>query len=280
MTDIALRPQASRLLPLLPALICIGLFITGLSSLLIDSVTGDANAWSLEHYRRFISDPIYFGYLVRSIRVAALTTIGAVLIGYAMAYWMAQGSALVRRALLLLLIFQFFTVTITKVYALLLVLGNNGLINRALMATGLRDTPLPLVNHELGVVIGMIAAALPYAVLPIFSSLMGIRISLQEAASTLGAGQMTIFRHIILPLSLPGLVAATILVFLYSLGGLITPSLLGGGFVDLIAGFTYEQALLLSNPGFAAAGAVVTLLTAFLMVLGLELVHHRLKRGA
>ncbi len=279
MTDTTAQPATSRLLPLLPALVCVGIFATALSSLLMDSVTDSRNAWSLEHYQRFISDPVYFGYLVRSIRVAAFTTLGAVTIGYAMAYWMAQGSALVRRSLLLLLIFQFFTVTITKVYAVLLVLGNNGIINRALMASGLRETPLPLVNHEIGVVIGMIAAALPYAVLPIFSTMMGIRTSLQEAASTLGAGRMIIFWRIIFPLSLSGLVAGTILVFLYSLGGLITPSLLGGGFVDLIAGFTYEQALLLSNPGFAAAGAVVTLLAAFLMVLGLELIHHRLRRG-
>jgi len=73
-------------------------------------------------------------------------------------------------------------------------------------------------------------------------------------------------------------VAGAVLVFLYSLGGLITPALIGGGFVDLIASFSYEQALLLSNPGFAAAGAVVTLSAAFLMVLGLELVHRRLRR--
>ncbi|MBM3597326.1 MAG: ABC transporter permease [Alphaproteobacteria bacterium] len=277
MTDMAAAAPRGRLVPLLPALICTAVFIAALSSLLVDSLVS-GGTWSLQHYRRFVSDPVYFAYLLRSIRVGVFTTIGAIVVGYAMAYWMAHGSALVRRTLLLLTIFQFFTVTITKVYAILLVLGNNGLINRALIALGLRDTPLPLVNNELGVVIGLIAASLPFAVLPIFSTMMGMRMSLIEAAATLGANRMIVFRRIILPLSMPGVVAGAVLVFLYSLGGLITPALIGGGFVDLIASFSYEQALLLSNPGFAAAGAVVTLSAAFLMVLGLELVHRRLRR--
>ena len=270
-----------KLLPFLPALICSCFFIAGVSSLLMDSVMGaGGKTWSFAQYQRFWSDPLYFDYLVRSIRVALYATLGTVVIGYAMANWMACGSPALRRSILLLLIFQFFTVTITKVYAILLVLGNNGLINRSLMALGILQKPLPLVNHELGVVIGLTASALPLAVLPIFSVLMARPASLDEAASTLGAGRMVIFWHITLPLSLPGVIAGIMLVFLYSLGGMITPSLIGGGFVDMIASFAYEQALLLSNTGFAAAGATVTLFTAFLLVLVLELLYRHLRRDA
>ena len=153
-----------KLLPFLPALICSCFFIAGVSSLLMDSVMGaGGKTWSFAQYQRFWSDPLYFDYLVRSIRVALYATLGTVVIGYAMANWMACGSPALRRSILLLLIFQFFTVTITKVYAILLVLGNNGLINRSLMALGILQKPLPLVNHELGVVIGLTASALPLA---------------------------------------------------------------------------------------------------------------------
>jgi putative spermidine/putrescine transport system permease protein len=265
----------------LPALACTGVFIAGLGSLLIDSLTaGTEGTWSLRHYHRFLSDPFYLGYLTRSIRVALVTTVGALLIGYPMAYWMSHGSATVRRSLSLLLVFQFFTVTVTKVYALLLVLGNNGLINRVVSALGLLQEPIPLANHETGVVIGLVAVALPFGVFPIFSTMMGLRTSLEEAASTLGAVRAVVFWRIVFPLSLPGVLASTVLVFLYSLGALLTPALVGGGFVDLIAGFTYEQALLLSNPGFAAAGAAVTLLAAVLVVFALQVVYHRLRRDA
>jgi putative spermidine/putrescine transport system permease protein len=269
-----------KLLPLVPALLFSGIFFAGLSALLIDSVaSGTGGTWSLQNYQRFLFDAFYFQYLVRSIRVALITTIGALVIGYAMAYWMSHGSAFVRRALMFILIFQFFTVTVTRVYAVWLLLTNGGLINRLVMALGIREEPLPMVNHEAGVVIGLVAAALPFAVLPIFSTMMGRRTSLEEAASTLGARRSIVFWRVIFPLSLPGVVASAILVFLYSLGALITPSIVGGGFVDLIAGFAYEQALQLSNPGFAAAGAAMTLLVGFLMVLGLQLFYNRLRRN-
>jgi putative spermidine/putrescine transport system permease protein len=272
---------AQPLWPLGPALTCTAVFVAGLGSLLISSISGGAGVtWSLQHYERFLSDPFYFGYLVRSIRVAVVTTIGALLIGYPMAYWMSHGSALVRRSLSLLLVFQFFTVTVTKVYALLLVLGNNGLINRILLGAGIRERPLPLANHEAGVIIGLVAVALPFAVFPIFSTMMGLRSSLEEAAAMLGATRRVVFWKIVFPLSLPGVIASTVLVFLYSLGALLTPSLIGGGFVELIAGFTYEQALLLSNPGFAAAGAAITLVAAGLIVLTLQASYERLRRDA
>jgi putative spermidine/putrescine transport system permease protein len=144
-----------RLAPLIPALLLAAVFIAGLSSLLVDSVSsGTGGGWSLQHYKRFFFDPTYFGYLVRSIRVAVITTMGALVIGYAMAYWMSHGSSLVRRSLLFLLIFQFFTVTVTRVYAIWLLLTNGGPVNHALIALGIIQQPLPMVNHELGVNIG------------------------------------------------------------------------------------------------------------------------------
>jgi ABC-type spermidine/putrescine transport system permease subunit I len=126
--------------------------------------------------------------------------------------------------------------------------------------------------------LGLVNAALPFAVLPIFSMLLSVRASLEEAAATLGAGRLTVFWRVVFPLSLPGVAASAVLVFLYSLGAFLSPSLLGGGFVDLIAGFAYEQAMLLSNTGFATAGAMVTLVVAFALVLAVIGILRRLTR--
>jgi putative spermidine/putrescine transport system permease protein len=123
-----------------------------------------------------------------------------------------------------------------------------------------------LIYNGLGVTVGLVSAALPFAVFPIYSVLGRIPPSLTEAARTLGADRGLIFWRITFPLTLPAVASGIVIVFLYSLGAFATPVLLGGGFVDLIAVFSYEQAVNLANYGFAAAGAVVTLGCAFVLV--------------
>jgi len=257
-----LRPVTWLLL--LPAVLILGLLAAGVSSMLAVSFEGDGG-W-LEHYERFLSDPTYLGYLWRSFRIALYTTVAALVLGYAVAYVMSRASPGWRRLITLVLVLQFFSVNVTRVYSLILLLGNNGVINRSLRDLGLIDAPLRLIYNELGVTVGLVSAALPFAVFPIVTVLDRIPASLREMALTLGAGRLRTFWRVILPLSAPGLLASGIVVFLYSLGAFATPLLLGGGFVDLISNFAYEQAINLNAYGFAAAGALVTLLMAFLSV--------------
>ncbi|PYM56417.1 MAG: hypothetical protein DMD79_21585, partial [Candidatus Rokuibacteriota bacterium] len=174
-------------------------------------------------------------------------------LGYPTAYVMSRVGPGMRRLLMLALMLQFFSVNVTRIYALILILGNNGVVNRSLMGLGLADRPVGLIYNEPGVTIGLVSAALPFAVFPIYSVLGRIAPSLAEAAQTLGADRTLV-------------ASSVVIVFLYSLGAFATPVLLGGGFVDLIAVFSYEQAVNLSNYGFAAAGAVVTLGCAFVLV--------------
>jgi ABC-type spermidine/putrescine transport system permease subunit I len=249
-----------------PALALLALLLLALSSLIAASVVVPGGPW-YAHYRKFLGDDLYLAYIYRSFRVAAYTTICALIIGYAIAYVMTRVSPLMRRVIVMILILQFFSVSVTRIYSIILLLGNNGVLNRTLLALGVIDSPVRLLYNELGVVIGLLNASLPFAVFPIHSVLERIPVSLREAAHTLGARRSRTFWHIVFPLSLPGMGASAVIVFLYSLGAFATPLMLGGGFVDLISVFSYEQAINFSNYGFAAAGAIVS------SVLGLAAVY-------
>ena len=257
-----MRPTSARAwLLVVPGVACLVLLAGGLGSLVAESLAG-----GLAHYARFVGDPTYLAYLFRSFRVAAYPTLVAVLLGYPTAYVMSRVGPGTRRLLMLALMLQFFSVNVTRIYALILILGNNGVINRSLLALGWTDAPVRLIYNELGVTVGLVSAALPFAVFPIHSVLGRISPSLAEAAQTLGADRTWIFWRITFPLTLPAVASSIVIVFLYSLGAFATPVLLGGGFVDLIAVFSYEQSVNLANYGFAAAGAVVTLGCAFVLV--------------
>src|SRR4051794_18065978 len=240
-----------------PALLLLLLLLVALSSLIAASVSVPDGPW-YAFYRKFVGDALYRAYIYRSFRVAAYTTVCAVIIGYAIAYVMTRVTATTRRLIVIVLILQFFSVSVTRIYSIILLLGNNGVLNRALLAMGAVHAPVRLLYNELGVVIGLVNASLPFAVFPIYSVLERIPGSLREAAHTLGAQRSHTFWQIIFPLSLPGVGASVVIVFLYSLGAFATPLLLGGGFVDLISVFSYEQAINFSNYGFAAAGAIMS----------------------
>jgi putative spermidine/putrescine transport system permease protein len=247
-----------------PSFVVLALLAAALSSLVIASVGG--TPW-FGHYRKFLTDDLYLAYLIRSFRVAAWTTLVTIVVGYAIAYTMTQLSATTRRLIVMLLVLQFFSVSVTRIYSIILLLGNNGAVNRSLLALSVIDAPVRLIYNELGVVIGLVNASLPFAVFPIYSVLERVPASLREAAYTLGARRARSFWQVVFPLSVPGVAASVVIVFLYSLGAFATPLMLGGGFVDLISVFAYEQAINFSNYGFAAAGALVS------TVLGLALVY-------
>jgi len=246
-----------------PAFLVLALLAAALSSLVLASVSG--TPW-FGHYRRFLGDDLYLAYVYRSFRVAAWTTLFAIAIGYAIAYVMTRVTPGWRRLIVMILVLQFFSVSVTRIYSIILLLGNNGAVNRSLMALGAIDAPVRLIYNELGVVIGLVNASLPFAVFPIYSVLSRVPASLREAAYTLGARRTRTFWQVVFPLSLPGVSASVVIVFLYALGAFATPLMLGGGFVDLISVFAYEQAINFGSYGFAAAGAIVSTLLGLALV--------------
>lgn len=263
---------------LLPAAAGLALFLAGLATMAAISLREAETP--LAHYRRFLGDPFYLGYLWRSFRVALYCTPLTLLLGYPVAYVMARASRAVRLLMTLLLVVQFFSSYVIRGYALMAVLGNNGLINRTLLALGLVERPVRLMYNELGVAIGLVVVAFPFMVFPVYSVLKNIRPSLGEAAAGLGGRPWQVFWTVTVPLSLPGVAAGVLLVFLFDLTSFVIPGLLGAGYFDMIANLIFDQALSVLNPGFASAAAMVLLGVTLLVVYGLQRGFARLAGGA
>ena len=274
----AKRRSRTPLVLLIPGLSVIALLLAALAVTGVSSVLDSAGNWSLQQYRKLFSDWFYLEYLWRSFRVAAYCTPITLLLGYPFAYVMARSSPPVRLVLTLVLIVQFFTSYIVRTYALVLVLGNNGMINRTLLNMGLLERPVPLLFNEVGVAIGLILIPLPFMVFPIYSVLKNIEPNLETAAASLGANRFKVFWLVTFPLSLPGVIAGIVLVFLFDLTAYVVPGMLGGGYFDLAANFIQEQVAAL-NYSFAAAISVVLLIASLLCLYFIHTFGNRLSRA-
>jgi ABC-type spermidine/putrescine transport system permease subunit I len=267
------------LLLLLPGALVIGVFLGALAITGATSVLDPQGDWSLRQYARFLSDSFYLNFLGRSFRVAAYCTPITLLLGYPFAYVMARSSPPVRLTLTLILVVQFFTSYIVRTYALILVLGNNGIINRPLLSLGIIDRPIPLLFNEVGVAIALVLVPLPFMIFPIYSVLKNIEPNLESAAASLGASRFKIFLYVTLPLSLPGVLAGVVLVFLFDLTAYIMPGMLGGGYFNMIANLIQEQAMAVLDKRFASAISIILLIITLLTLFVIHVLGSRL-RGA
>ena len=263
---------------LLPGLFCLllfgaSLFAVGILSLRPERLAGEGIG--LNQYLRFFDDTRYLIYFWRSFKVSCYGTLLTLFLGYPVAYLMARSGGRIRLTLTLVLVVQFFTSYIIRAYALMLVLGNNGLINRLLLKLGMIERPLALMHNETGVAIGLIMVSLPFIVFPVYSVLRGIDLRLEEAAESLGAGEWQVFWNVTLPLSLPGMAAGVVLALLFQLTSFIVPGLLGGGYYDMVANFICDQALGVLNIPFASAVAMVMLAITLFLVIGLNKLFER-----
>ena len=221
------------------------------------------------NYVELVTEPLYRSIAATTLRMALATTAISVLLGYLVAYVIAHTAPRHRQWLLLAVLMPFWLSVLVRAFAWVVLLQREGLINAALMSLGLADQPLALLRNETGVLIGMVHYMVPYAVLPLLSTMLGIDQRLVPAARACGAGPVRSFLKIFLPLSLPGIVAATILVFILSLGFLVTPALLGGGKVVMVA--QYIEFGISETLNWGIATALATCLLA-LVVLSLALV--------
>ena len=263
---VARERRGLPILLLLPAALVIATLLGSLAVTCATSFSDAHGNWTVRHYERFLSDSHFLNYLWRSFRIAAYCTPVTLLLGYPFAYVMSRSSPTVRLALTLILIVQFFTSYIVRTYALILILGNNGILNRSLIDLGILDQPLKLLFHEAGVAISLALVPLPSMLLPIYSVLKNIEPNLEAAASSLGASRLKVFWFVIFPLSLPGVVAGVVLVFLFDLTAFIMPAMLGGGYVDMIANAIHEQAMAVLDKPFAAAMSMVLLVITLLVL--------------
>lgn len=222
--------------------------------------------FTLQNYAYFFQKPLYLKILLRTFKVALLVTAVALVVAYPLAMFLAEakGKAIY---LMICVILPFWTSVLVRTYAWMVLLQFNGLINKILMWLGIIAKPLHIMYNTPAVLVGMVHVLLPFMVLSIYSVLKGIDPNLKLAASTLGANKIKAFMRVTLPLSLPGVLAGVIFVFVLSLGFFITPALLGGPKVMMIATLIESQINDLNNWNFAAAIALI-LLTCTIAILG------------
>ena len=197
---------------------------------------------SLDNYQQAV-DPVYLPTLFTALRYAALSTIASLLIGYPIAYWIARYGGRHRAILLLLVLLPFWTSWLIRTYAWMIILRDNGVVNSFLQTIGLTSEPIILLNTDFAVVLGMTYGFLPFAILPIYVSIDRLDHNLVAAARDLYASGRDAFLHVTLPLSMPGVIAATILTFIPAMGDFVTPDLLGSGQQTTIAKVIQERFL-------------------------------------
>lgn len=219
--------------------------------------------------------------LLVTARLCVITTTVTLLLGYVVAYAMVHARGRQLRWLTFFVLLPLWVSVLVRAFAWVTLLRSNGLVNQALLGLGLVREPLSLVRNELGVAIGMIHYMIPFAVLPLYANMQGIDLRLIAAARGLGAGRGQAFRRVFLPLSLPGLVGAGVLVSIFSLGFYVTPAILGGGRVFMISEYIAVQILNVIRWGLGAMLATTLLVAALLLMAALgRLVNLRKLFGA
>lgn len=239
--------------------------------------------FTLRNFERAV-DPLFVRVLWTSIQIAALTTLLALLIGYPAAYFIATRPPRSRLPLLVLIVLPFWTNLLIRTYAWIVLLNREGLINRTLSWMGLIDEPLTLINTRFAIVVGLLYVYLPLMVLPLFSAIERLGTSAREAAEDLGAGPIRTFFRVTFPLTLPGVMAGCIFVFVPSLGNFIVPDLLGGGKTIMIGNLIQQQFFQARDWPFGAALSlsVLAITTVLLLVQARVLTRERrlVGRGA
>lgn len=261
------RPRFGRYLPLVPAVAFLAiLFVIPVAQLLLLSAYDGQGNPTGANYERLFASPTYFQVAVNTLSYSAWTTFFCLLCGYPVAYLIASISAHRRNPLLLWILVPLWTSFLVRVLAWMVILGAQGVINRTLMSLGLISRPLDLIYNFFGVMVGSVHALMPIAILMMLSVMLNIDRSLSNAASTLGAPKPMAFWRVYFPLSLPGVAASGLMVFVTALGFFIAPQLLGSPSNIMLAQLIIVQLEEALNWEFAAALSVVLLLATVLVV--------------
>lgn len=247
------------LLPFL-LLIAMGFWSQPVGSLLIDTTFTTVN------YARLATDPYFITAFLRTVWLGLANTAICLVLGFPVARWITRRSPRLRGLLMALMLIPLVCGALLQTLGLVNLLGLLGIVNGALKALGLIDSSIRFLGTDLGVLIGLVQAFLPLMVLPLTTVLQRLPAELEQAASSLGAPALNVWRRIILPLSMPGMIAGGVLVFCATLTSFVTPQILGQGKVPTFATIAYQQAALVLDWPFASAFAVVMLLILLLLV--------------
>jgi putrescine transport system permease protein len=234
---------------------------------------------TIDNYIFLFEDSFYTTIYFSSIKIAAISTVLCLLLGYPMAYFIARQRPAVRNLLLLGVILPFWISFLLRVYAWVGLLNNRGVINNALMALGIIDQPLPLIYNDFAVYVGIVYSYLPFMLLPLYASLERLDLSLHDAAADLGAKRWQVFIDVTLPMSMPGIVAGCLLVFIPASGEFIIPALLGGSDTLMIGRILWDEFFINRDWPVASAVSVVLLLLLVLPMMWFQRLESRQVAG-
>ena len=219
---------------------------------------------SLNNYLFLLEDNLYWVSYLRSIKVAFISTICCLLLGYPMAYYIAQSAPTKRNVLLMLIILPFWTSFLLRVYAWMGILSTNGIINSVFLWIGVIDEPIQMLYTNFAVYLGIVYTYLPFMILPLYANLERLDLNLHDAAADLGGKPLQVFWDITLPVSLPGVIAGSLLVFIPAMGEFVIPALLGGLDSLMIGRTLYDEFFV--NRDWPLASAVASILLLILVI--------------
>ncbi|WP_153064605.1 ABC transporter permease [Agrobacterium sp. LAD9] len=222
----------------------------------------------LRAFRELLETPVYLGVVLVTFEIAFATAVLTGVLGYILAYWIYTiRSARWRMFLLGTVGMTFWISILARTYAWIVVLGNNGIVNRILLDLRFVDQPVSMIYNELGILVGTVNVLLPIAVLPLYAAMNNVDIRLMSAARSLGASELRIFWQIFFPLTVPALAAGSMLVFILTLGFFVTPAILGGNRVPMVATVLDSLINVVSDWQLAAALSSVLLLVTVVLYL-------------
>ena len=266
-------PRSQGLTLISPTMLYLGLFmllplamVVVLSFMTRGSYGNVVYRINLDNYTRLI-DPLYLRILLYSLWVAFSTTLLTILIAYPLAYYISRVPIQQRSLLLFLILVPFWTNFIIRIYAWIMILRTEGLLNTLLLNLGILKVPLDILYSPTAVLIGMVYEYLPFMVLPLYTSLEKIEMAQLEAAADLGARPWRAFLRITLPLSVPGMIAGSILVFIPAMGMFVVPDLMGGAKTVLVGNLIRNQFLTARDWPFGAAASMLLLLLTLVVTL-------------
>jgi ABC-type spermidine/putrescine transport system permease subunit I len=223
---------------------------------------------TLDNYARFLGDPHYLGILIQTLVMGIEVTLIALVLGYPLAYWLARTDSRWKTLLLLMTVFPLLTSAVVRSFGWMVLLYRTGLVSNVLRASGLARGPVELMYSQPGVVIAMTEVLLPFMVLTLYGVIQSIDRDLEDAAMNLGDGPAGALVHVTLPLSMGGILAGSLLVFSLAISSFVTPSLVGGPRVQVMATTIYDQTISLLNWQFASAVAAILLVVVLALALG------------
>ena len=274
-----MKKQSTILLIAPITIVLVVVLILPLLAVLLPTVW-EGGAVTLSRYLSFFQDPYYIKIFVRTLRIALICTLVCMILGIPTAYFISRVSKKWRGILMSIALFPMLTNSVIRAFAWINILGKNGIVNQILTALHVVDQPLSMLYTEFSVLIGTIYLFLPLMIITLVGVMENIDNDMMEAAESLGASRLLSFVKVILPMSIPGIITGSVLVFTGAMTAYTTPQLLGGPKNMLLSTLIYQRAMTLNDWTGASVVALVMIVTTLIVMKGLNFVADRLdKRG-